>query len=239
MSDEPEADVVALKLEYRSASHLLDEWRRHLAAGALFVRMDAPLPAGTALRLRLSFPGLRAPIVLAGTAAYERREGGVRGMHVRIAFASPAESDAIAAMLERAAQGDPELCGRPVRLLVVEDNPHVSKLIAEGLREAARRDFGGRVIFEFEVAGDGLEALTRLRAQPFDALITDIYLPNMDGTQLVREIREHGPAIHILAMSAGGPSAKAAALAAGCDLFIEKPLRLADLIVAMRSLLGL
>jgi CheY-like chemotaxis protein len=235
---EPE-DVVALRLEYRSAAHLLEDWRRRLNGGAMFVRTDQALAAGAPLRLKLSFPGLLVPLVVSGTAVAAREEGGHPGVDVRLGFADEAERARVGALIARAAAGDPELCGRLVRLLVVEDNPHVGTLVRDGLRAASRRDFGGRVVFEFDFAGDGVEAVARVRANHYDALITDIYLPNMDGAQLVREIRRHGPALRILAMSAGGPPAKAAALAAGCDLFLEKPLRLADLIVAMRSLLGL
>jgi CheY-like chemotaxis protein len=232
-------DHVALRLEYGSAAHLAEDWRRRLAGGFAFVRTEQPLGVGAPLRLKLGFPGLLAPIVLAGVVAKVTRDKSGQGCEVRLDFGGEAERDRVGDIVARAAAGDPELVGRHVRLLVVEDNPHVSQLVTEGLREAARRDFGGRVSFEVELAGDGLEALQLARAGHFDAVITDVYLPNMDGPQLLRELRAHGPHLPVLAMSAGGPTAQAEALAAGCDLFLAKPLRLADLIVAMRSLLGL
>ena len=51
---------------------------------------------------------------------------------------------------------------RIVRVLLIEDNPHVAELITDGLDGAARREMGGRVAFIFDVVGDGQMALERL-----------------------------------------------------------------------------
>jgi CheY-like chemotaxis protein len=240
MGSDREAEyVMALRLEYRSAAHLLEDWQTWVARGTTFVRTEQPLPVGTILRLKLNFPGLVMPLVLSGMVVGARRDAGALGVDVELQFPNAADRDRIADLIRRAAQGDPELCGAQVRLLVVEDNPHVSKLIAEGLREAAKRDFGGRVAFDFEVAADGIEALARLRGGRFDLVITDVYLPNLDGPQLIREVRGHGPAVPILAVSAGGAAARELATKAGCTMYLDKPLRLAELINAIRTLLSL
>ncbi len=51
---------------------------------------------------------------------------------------------------------------RTLRVLLLEDNPHVAELICDGLDGAARREMGGRIGVVFEVVGDGQMALDRL-----------------------------------------------------------------------------
>ena len=127
-----------------------------------------------------------------------------------------------------------------IRVVVIDDNPHVIQLVTDGLREGARRELGGGVVFEFVVARNGAEGLAALKQGPFDAVITDIYLPVMDGAQFMRELRGTlGPSLPILAISAGGAAARELAMQAGCNRFLDKPLRLSDLIAALKELLKL
>jgi uncharacterized protein (TIGR02266 family) len=241
MSDDGHRETpLTLRLEYRDGANLLDQWRRNLSQGQTFVRTREALATGTRLRLKVGFPGLREPIVLLGSVRAARAEGGEAGVDVAIRFADRAEHDRLAARIERAAAGDPELCARVVRLLVLEDNPHVGALITSGLTQAARREFGGNVIFEVECVGDGAAGLAALARDRFDVAICDVYLPVMDGAQFIREVRSgKAPGLPLLAVSAGGPAARDKAIAAGCDLFLEKPLRLTELAAAVRRLLGL
>jgi uncharacterized protein (TIGR02266 family) len=229
----------ALRIEYLDGSHLLYDWKRHISRGGTFVRTEQELAPGAPLSLKLSFPGLLAPIVLPGVVRAVRAAP-EPGVQVAITFADDEARAAVASLVERAARGDPQLVSRRVRLLLVEDNPHVITLITEGLREAARRDLCGRVTFEFETASDGAKGLEKVRAGTFDVVLTDVYLPVMDGPQLIRELRGlRGRGVPILALSAGGESARDAAMGAGADLFVEKPLRLAELVGAVRQLLAL
>jgi CheY-like chemotaxis protein len=61
---------------------------------------------------------------------------------------------------------------------------------------------------------NGLEALGQLRAGGYDLLITDIYMPLMDGTELIAECRQAWPALPILAISGGSTFGEAYSLAA-------------------------
>lgn len=236
----PQDPGLTLRLEYADAAHLLDQWRRNLSQGRSFVRTREELAVGAALRLKVGFPALRQPLMLNGVVAGARVEEGEPGVDVSITFADDADRARLGALVERAATGDPALCARLVRLLVVEDNPHVGTLIAAGLREASRRDFKGNVVFEVESATDGAAALAALARRRFDAAISDVYLPVMDGPQFMREVRAApGPRLPLLAVSAGGEESRARAVAAGCDLFLDKPLRLSELVAALRRLLAL
>ena len=238
MSDDRRETPLTLRLEYRDGANLLDQWRRNLAQGQTFVRTHEALGVGARLRLKVGFPGLREPIVLLGVVRATRVEGGEPGVDVAIHFADRAECDRLSARIERAAAGDPELCARLVRLLVLEDNPHVGTLISTGLTELARRELRGRVLFEIECVADGAAGLQALAREHFDAAVCDVYLPVMDGPHFIREVRAGAsPGLPILAVSAGGEPAREQALAAGCDLFLPKPLRLTELAAALRQLL--
>ncbi len=130
-----------------------------------------------------------------------------------------------------------------VRVLVVEDNPHVARLIREGLAGGTKRAFGDRYSFEFDTAANGRDALDKLWHQKprFDALIIDVYLPILDGPAVIRELRgaEALRDTPVIAVSAGGKQARAEALEAGANAFLEKPMRLSEIMSSMQALLDL
>jgi CheY-like chemotaxis protein len=135
---------------------------------------------------------------------------------------------------------------RIVHVLLVEDNPHVAELITDGLEGAARRDLGGRVGFTFDLCENGQVALDRMKKAPPDLIIMDVYMPVMDGAQFLRHVRalqgENGAAerpVPVIALSAGGPSAREAALSAGADVYLDKPIRLAEVVRQAARLLNI
>ena len=147
--------------------------------------------------------------------------------------------DELASIVERIRCGDPGLVSRLFRVLVVEDNRHVAELIQDGLRGSSKRDFGGVISFAFRSAEDGRQAVEILRREAFDALIIDVYLPVLDGPKVISQARsELGLAdLPIIAVSAGGEAARHAALEAGANIFIDKPMRLRQVIDTIQRLL--
>lgn len=129
---------------------------------------------------------------------------------------------------------------RIVRVLLIEDNPHVAELITDGLDGAARRDLAGRVAFIFDVVGDGQMALERLGEIDPDLIILDVYMPVMDGAAFLRHLRARPQqsATPVIALSAGGEAAREAAMAAGADVFLDKPLRLNEVLASAVKLLA-
>lgn len=129
---------------------------------------------------------------------------------------------------------------RIVRVLLIEDNPHVAELITDGLDGAARREMGGRIAFIFDVVGDGQMALERLEQIEPDLIICDVYMPVMDGAQFIKHLRAHPQAkkTPVIALSAGGPAARDAAMGAGADVFLDKPIRLNEVLSAASKLLA-
>jgi CheY-like chemotaxis protein len=80
-----------------------------------------------------------------------------------------------------------------------------------------------------------------LRAHKFDVLIVDIYLPVLDGIGVIAAVRTKldTPNLPIIAVSGGGDAARRDALAAGANLFIDKPMRLKSLLERMREIMNL
>lgn len=128
-----------------------------------------------------------------------------------------------------------------VRVLVVEDNPHVAELIVDGLDGASRRELGGRVAFEFDIVNDGQIALEHVRTSIPDLVICDIYMPILDGASLIKRLRssELLANVPVLALSAGGDHARAIALEAGANAFLDKPVRLQEVLEHALRLLDL
>ena len=73
-----------------------------------------------------------------------------------------------------------------------------------------------------------------------DAMIVDVYLPVMDGPRLIAAVRsELKSRVPIIAVSAGGDPAHRAAMAAGADIFIDKPMQLRRVMDTMRAIMKL
>lgn len=236
-------EPVTLLVEYEGADDFIGDYTENLSSGGIFVGTSRAVDIGEPIRLVLSFPGLLEPIGVEGIVRWNRAadpadpdlEPGIG-----IEFVVGPTRDRLAAMFDRIRARDPKTVVRLVRVLVVEDNPLVSSLIQEGLRGATRRNLG-ELAFDFKVADSGTDALELLRNHPFDALIIDCYLPGLDGPTVIAKTRgELGlTSLPIIAVSAGGAPARASALEAGADMFIDKPMRLRQVIETMRTLMKL
>jgi uncharacterized protein (TIGR02266 family) len=233
---------VALVVEYLDASDLVRDFTENLSAGGIFVQTPRELELGTQVQLTLSFPGLLRPIALTGVVRWLRAEPeDDRGVGIEFVDYTEEMHAQLAELIDGITAGDPGVMNRVLRVLVVEDNPHVAQLIRDGLQGGVRRAFGENLTFEFETAGNGREALDRLEASRFDALIIDIYLPVLDGNQVIRAVRadERLCELPIIAVSAGGSAARQGAVAAGADFFLDKPMRLKEILVTMQRLMDL
>lgn len=236
-----ERKAVVLCVDYDGADDLLADYTENLSDGGTFVVTTRQLEIGTEVRLVLSFPGLLEPIHVDGTVRWHRAEVGENEAGVGIEFKEGPAKQHLESIVARLRRGDSGLTQRVIRVLLVEDNPHVAELIREGLRGSGKRGLGSGLSFDFREAHNGREALEILRAETFDVLIVDIYLPIVDGAQVISTVRnELGLTnLPVIAVSAGGEPASTAAVAAGANIFLDKPMRLRQVIETMRSLMKL
>jgi CheY-like chemotaxis protein len=127
---------------------------------------------------------------------------------------------------EPAAKRPAALPGRPLHILLAEDNPVNQKLAVSLLRKH------GHTV---EVANNGREALTALEQEPFDVVLMDVQMPEMDGLEATVAIRERekrtGRHIPVLAMTAYAMKGdRERCLAAGMDGYVAKPIRIQELL---------
>jgi CheY-like chemotaxis protein len=123
--------------------------------------------------------------------------------------------------------------GEPVqsslRILLAEDNALNQKLALRLLE---------RMGFHADVVSNGLEALDALERQPYDVVLMDVQMPELDGLDAARQICERWPSQkrpRIIAMTANAmPEDREACLAAGMDDYLAKPIRPEELEGALR-----
>jgi uncharacterized protein (TIGR02266 family) len=233
---EPRIPMV-LRVDFPDRQELLDA-TENLSSGGVFVRTERKFAAGEQVTLQLSFPGLLEPMAVVGEVAWQRAAGfnapaGV-GVKVRTEDQGKLKQLVDAANSPRLPP-DP----RGYRVLIVEDNPHIVEMYAYVLKKLSRVEMGGKVPLEVAFAPDGHEALTQLKGAKFDLVLTDLYMPVLDGFGLVSRIREDAELkkLPIVVISAGGPEAQARAAELGVDVYLRKPVRFVEVLETVKGLL--
>jgi uncharacterized protein (TIGR02266 family) len=227
-------EEVTLFVEYEGADDILGDYTENLSSGGTFVATSRDLEIGTEVQLVLQFPGLLRPMALAGIVRWKRQDEAGCG----IEFIDGVQRVELAEMMERIRRRDPSTMHLSYRVLIVEDNVHIAGLIQQGL--ANSKNFGERVSFQCTQANNGKRACELLAAAVFDALIIDVYLPALDGTDVIVHARQALGlrTLPIIAVSGGGDAARKLAMTAGADVFIDKPMRLKQVVETMQRLLA-
>jgi len=116
-----------------------------------------------------------------------------------------------------------------VRLLVVDDNPKMARIIRQGLVENG---------YAVDVAHTGHEGEQMAATEPYDAVILDVMLPDQDGVQACTNLRRRRvgtPILMLTALSTTGDKIKG--LDAGADDYLTKPFEFDELLARIRALL--
>jgi two-component system response regulator MprA len=115
------------------------------------------------------------------------------------------------------------------RLLVVEDDPQVRAMLVRTLRYEG---------FAVESSPDGAGALAALRGELPDLVLLDLLLPDVDGMEICRQVREAGSDVPILMLTArDGVDDRVEGLELGADDYVVKPFDTAELVARVRALL--
>jgi two-component system OmpR family response regulator len=115
------------------------------------------------------------------------------------------------------------------RILVVDDEHSIVDAVATSL---------GYEGFDVTTAPTGRAALDALRGSPFDLVVLDVMLPDLDGFEVARRMREEGIRVPILFLTAKSDlDDKATGFSLGADDYVTKPFSLAEIVMRVRAVL--
>lgn len=116
-----------------------------------------------------------------------------------------------------------------MRVLVVEDDKTLGESMAQSLMHAG---------YATDWVGNAIDALHALSVENFDALVLDLGLPDRDGYEVVRSLRERGQAIPVLILTARDAiEDRVQGLDLGADDYVVKPIAMAELHARVRALI--
>jgi CheY-like chemotaxis protein len=120
------------------------------------------------------------------------------------------------------------------KILIIDDDELVLDMMQASLEEEG---------YEVVVASCGVEGVNRYREELADVVITDLIMPDKEGTEILMEIKREFPKAKVIVMSGGGRNTAtgylATARALGADLAFQKPIQHEKLIEGIEQLLEL
>jgi len=114
------------------------------------------------------------------------------------------------------------------RILVVDDEPSVTDLIAYNLRKA---------LYDVRTAADGREALRLVREYSPDLILLDLMIPEVDGLDVCREIRKSSGVPVIMITARGEEVDRVLGLEIGADDYVTKPFSMRELMARIKAVL--
>ncbi|HEX2755293.1 MAG TPA: response regulator [Candidatus Limnocylindrales bacterium] len=196
--------------------------------------------AGLAAAIHAAAMPSPPPVVILSSAGQRERDApGVAAFLSKPVKPGPLRDAVVAVLTGHAVQEavrpersatDPELGVRhPLRILLAEDNA-VNQKLALRLLE--------RMGYTADVAVNGLEAIEALERAPYDVVLMDVQMPELDGLEASRRIRSRWPDgnLRIVAMTANAMEGdRDACIAAGMDDYVSKPIRPDELAAALAA----
>jgi DNA-binding response OmpR family regulator len=113
-------------------------------------------------------------------------------------------------------------------VLVVDDDPTVREVVVSYLRAAGH---------DCAESADGRRALDEVRAHPPDLVVLDVMLPEIDGLEVCRRVRQAGDVPIVMLTALGGESDRVAGLELGADDYVTKPFSPRELVLRVDSVL--
>ncbi|MBY0232291.1 MAG: response regulator, partial [Gemmataceae bacterium] len=225
-----------------SAREALGELERAAAAGEPYPLMllDAHMPEMDGFELaqvvQAGPPSGRPVLVMLTSAGQPEDAMRCRALGIAAFLLKPIkQSDLLATLLTaldaarlRPSVAEAPRSGKRLRLLLAEDNLVNQKLAVRLLEKQ------GHAV---AVAGTGTEALALLARERFDAVLMDIEMPEMDGLEATKRLRERGEKVPVIALTAHAMVGdREKCMQAGMDGYLTKPIQVKDLAEALARL---
>lgn len=116
-----------------------------------------------------------------------------------------------------------------MRLLIIEDNEDLCQLLREGFEELGH---------EVDTAGDGRNGLDLIRSGKYDCVILDIMLPEMDGFEVMDQVRDEGHDVPVIMLTAkDSVEDRVHGLEQGADDYLTKPFDFKELMARVNALM--
>ena len=117
------------------------------------------------------------------------------------------------------------------RILVIEDDPGMRLMLGEVLKRPG---------FDVVLAANGREGVELARARPADVVITDLFMPEKEGLETIKEIHQDSPQAAIIAISGkpGAPALLAVAQRFGASRVVQKPFTPEEILTVVEETVG-
>ena len=117
----------------------------------------------------------------------------------------------------------------PARILLLEDDPNLGLIVEDSLVQAGH---------PVTLCRNGKEGLAALAAGDFDLCLVDVMMPEMDGFEFARHLREDGRTVPLIFLTARAMTEdKIEGFRAGCDDYVTKPFSMEELLLRMQAVL--
>ncbi|MGZ3441617.1 MAG: response regulator [Polyangia bacterium] len=236
MTEDGRAHRLLLRAEVSDGKTTAVSHTLELSASFARIQLDRPPPVGAQVGLVLSFPGLLRPVRADGRVVVHEAAtapGAFGGFRAELTFPDPADRRALEALLARC-EGAAAARGARLRGLVVDDSLIVREIFAYTFRRRTRVGPASSI----DVAVDAEQADDLLARERYDFAIIDQLLPGKSGAELVKAIRAEPrhAGMPIVGISIAGAEARDAFLAAGADVYLNKPMEVVDLCTTLQGL---
>jgi DNA-binding response OmpR family regulator len=114
------------------------------------------------------------------------------------------------------------------RILIIDDDPRLAELVADYLGEAG---------FQTSISATARDGMQRLKRENFDALVLDLMLPDADGLDVCRRIRETSDLPVVMLTARGDAMDRGVGLELGADDYLAKPFEPRELLARLRAVM--
>ena len=237
----PRASLL-LKVEYDKTSDFLADTTENISAGGIFIATEGHFEQGQTIRFAVSFPGLLDPIPMHGLVKWSRPAQGDNPAGIGVEFEDGPDSlhGPLGQLLKDLSEASPDQERQPIdfRILLVEDNVVVRDMFRYAIQKLCMRSKQSLHVEVME-ADNGQIAWKQLQEQSFHMVIVDLYMPIMDGGQLIQQLRadERLCKLPVMVVSSGGREGRRLAVRSGADVYLDKPIKLKDMMETIETLL--